>query len=106
MACHICGGCCEFLAAAYTKKEFKDLLSFTDWKFVEKHWHEIKWRRPANRLMPPSVWVKLIQYRCDCFDPVTKLCTDYENRPEMCRRYPPPDECSLTLLCDRCGYMK
>lgn len=27
-------------------------------------------------------------FRCSNFDPETKRCTDYDNRPSMCRGYP------------------
>ena len=33
---------------------------------------------------PHFVW----HYTCKNFDPVTKNCTAYETRPEMCRDYP------------------
>lgn len=43
-------------------------------------------------------------YTCDIFDPVTRKCTDYDNRPGVCRDYPwygsPPDpNKSLPTMC-------
>lgn len=43
-------------------------------------------------------------YTCDIFDPVTRRCTDYDNRPGVCRDYPwygsPPDpHKSLPSMC-------
>ncbi len=37
-------------------------------------------------------------YTCKHFDTVTRLCTDYDNRPEMCRSYPentPGGKCKI-----------
>jgi Fe-S-cluster containining protein len=43
-------------------------------------------------------------YQCDIFDPVTRRCTDYSNRPEVCRGYPwygsaPDANKALPLMC-------
>ena len=29
--------------------------------------------------------VKLLTYKCNLYDTLTKLCNDYENRPEICK---------------------
>ncbi len=32
-------------------------------------------------------------YKCKLQDPLTGLCTDYDNRPDMCKRFPNGDPC-------------
>lgn len=39
-------------------------------------------------------------YTCKHFDTKTRLCTDYENRPNMCRSYPNGIACTFK----GCGY--
>lgn len=43
-------------------------------------------------------------YRCDRYDPVAKRCTDYDNRPPVCRGYPwygrgPDDRANIPPTC-------
>jgi Fe-S-cluster containining protein len=42
------------------------------------------WWRPAGILQPVLSWF----YTCDRYDPDTRQCTDFDNRPKMCREYP------------------
>jgi hypothetical protein len=37
--------------------------------------------------LAPQPWPSSF-YRCTWFDPETRLCTHYEERPDLCREYP------------------
>jgi Fe-S-cluster containining protein len=45
------------------------------------------------------------RFNCRMFDPVTRLCKDYENRPDTCRSYPKGtlQNGVLTNTCQHCG---
>lgn len=42
-------------------------------------------------------------YTCRHFDKVSRLCTNYENRPDMCRRYPDYGKCHHCIGCSHQG---
>jgi Fe-S-cluster containining protein len=49
--------------------------------FAQQHWHEI----PDY---PDLVGDQVCAVRCDAFDPDTRECTAYEDRPPICSGYP------------------
>jgi len=104
--CIKCGDCCEFLAAGFTPDEIKDDPDFHDRDFILKHW--IPAGRPEkkpNPLMSDRAFEGFIWYRCDLFDPETRLCKDYENRPNMCRDCPGSGFMPKDIISARCGFM-
>ena len=42
---------------------------------------------------------KSLYFTCKKYDPETKSCTDYENRPNMCRNYPSGNRCEYKNCC-------
>lgn len=44
-------------------------------------------------------WAEKSAYTCRHWDTETKLCTAYEDRPQMCRDYPYVGSCSLDCAC-------
>lgn len=102
--CTLCGGCCEYLASVHDLEYIIDTQG-RDGKFIKKHWRYSTYRLRHNRFMPKQVWDKLHHFVCDCFDPKTKLCKDYEHRPDICRRYPVQADNMLTAMSDKCGIL-
>lgn len=49
--------------------------------FAQQHWHEIP---DYSDLAPEQVCA----VRCDVFDPDTRTCTAYEDRPPICSGFP------------------
>lgn len=45
------------------------------------------------------------RFECSMFDPVTRLCRDYENRPAACRAFPSNSlqNGTVTNRCKNCG---
>ena len=52
---------------------------------------------PGKLDVSPGNW-----YTCRLFDDLTNLCTDYENRPDMCRNFPWFGRC----IYPGCGHLK
>lgn len=50
--------------------------------FALAPWLRGRMQREGDRLVPS------FYFRCRHFDPDTRRCTDYDNRPAMCRDYP------------------
>lgn len=87
----------EFLADMLIPLSLIEAAERMDRLGVEPHWSDssaFDWdgrslSQPERRLMTCRHW-----------DETTRLCTAYENRPEMCRDYPYDD-----AACDyQCGY--
>lgn len=75
--CNGCGGCCDTIYARSTEElRAREAPPLADIEFMEEHWH------------PIGTMLTTIVYRCDVYDPETRRCTDYENRPPVCRGYP------------------
>lgn len=65
-----------------------------DADFITAHWH------PLGDS----------EYRCDAFDPVTRLCTARDGRPPVCRNYPwygrePSAEQAAKNMGPQCSYL-
>lgn len=65
--------------------------------FMLVHWHELE-HKPTGTT-----------YRCDRFDPDTRMCTAHEDRPPVCSNFPwygdPPDPSVFGGSLGRCSYM-
>lgn len=108
--CNGCGACCDPFMTVYSPN---DLLLHArhfdpdELRFMVEHLSPIR-RADGRRMVAhwSSGWSEMIlegtptllpawYYRCDRFDVETRRCTDYENRPDVCRDYPwygdPPD---------------
>lgn len=91
-----CGLCCEQIGLndVAVEKIFRPALEdlppadHADHRYLREHLHFLRradWA-DLNPQWRDSKHTTL--FLCDVFDPVAKRCTDYENRPEMCKRYP------------------
>lgn len=108
--CNGCGVCCDPFQMVYGPADiitFGPRLDAEERAFYEQHLTPIK-RGDGRRMVAhwTGGWSELYVggvgtvvpsffYQCDRYDAVAKRCTDYENRPDVCRGYPwygePPD---------------
>jgi Fe-S-cluster containining protein len=97
--CSACGCCCDPVWYSYGPGDLRQLAERTnsaDARFAVAHWHPTGETGDAGHA-----------YRCDRFDPVTRLCTAHDERPPICRGYPWYDEPPgrrLVLLPEPCSY--
>lgn len=103
--CIKCGDCCEFIATGFMLDEVINNPDFSERDFILEHWTPVEPpKENRNPLMSNKCFDGFMWYGCDLFDSETRLCKDYENRPQICRGYPnyhkPKD-----LISARCGYM-
>jgi Fe-S-cluster containining protein len=100
--CNGCGACCDPFVMVYAPFDLLRLAHSIDpdeLAFYKEHLSPI--RRSDGRRMAwwNSGWSEFIidgqvqliathYYRCDNYDVETKRCTDYENRPGVCRGFP------------------
>ncbi len=93
-----CGACCDPVTLPYTLLEAmshpqipvdqrtwaaRSLIPMSPREaFAIAPWLRGKLQRDGDRL------VSAFYFRCRHFDRETRRCTDYENRPAMCRDYP------------------
>lgn len=125
--CNGCGQCCEVIALSY-RPDQADLLHIrgeipkdeAEWAkncLVPMSRRTVKELQPdLLHLMVPPPWLvneKLKRgevipyyYSCNNWDPETKQCMDYENRPALCRGFPwfdkPPSR--LKYLPTQCSF--
>lgn len=110
--CNGCGACCEVVPLSYTQSEAQGLALRGEVSWEEARWvvedlvpisrRVVKESQPfylqQNVIPPPDllfageVGILPYFYTCTKWDPETRLCTDYENRPPPCRKYPWYDE--------------
>ena len=101
--CNGCGACCEPYAMMYSPADIDRLAARIDpdeLAFMREHLTPMK-RRDGRRMAPwNSGFTEFVDadghpqliashyYKCDRYDPVAKVCTDYDNRPDVCRGFP------------------
>jgi Fe-S-cluster containining protein len=118
--CNGCGACCRPVSLGYSQA---DVASRPE-RFTEDNWLHILdhltpiTRREAIEIQP---WLKeaglivkdidgqlsptAYYYLCDFHDPVAMRCTNWENRPTLCREYPWIGEPNpQVLLPPQCSY--
>ena len=83
--CNRCGGCCEVV---HPSTDIPDLHALAANPYIVG-----SLRRQAELVLGMLDEVVAFDhgrkgYTCKHFDPVTRLCTDHANRPDMCRGYP------------------
>jgi Fe-S-cluster containining protein len=108
--CNNCGACCDPFMMVFSPSDITILgpqLDPDERAFYDAHLTPIR-RADGRRMVAhwSSGWSEFIidgeakmvpafYYQCDRYDAVAKRCTDYENRPDVCRDYPwygePPD---------------
>jgi Fe-S-cluster containining protein len=100
--CNGCGACCEPFVTVYGPFDLVRLAHTMEPEELAFHReHLTPMRRKDGRRM--AAWnsgfsefviegkaqlVATHYYKCDRYDPVAKLCTDYDNRPDVCRGFP------------------
>lgn len=89
--CQDCGFCCTVL---WLYPSAKELLEGEN-NPRERHWLESDLvELSLDEAMETGLLVDGLEnenphfYRCGLWDPVTSRCTDYDNRPDPCRRFP------------------
>jgi Fe-S-cluster containining protein len=102
--CNGCGVCCDPFMMVYSPHDVITMgprLDAEERAFYDQHLTPIR-RADGRRMVahwssgwseihiPGDGWQMLAAwyYRCDRYDPVARRCTDYENRPDVCRGYP------------------
>jgi Fe-S-cluster containining protein len=107
--CNGCGACCEPFQTVFAPNHFAlhpDAFDPDELVFYREHLTPMK-RRDGRRMTWWSTgWSEMIidghaqllaahYYKCDRYDTETRQCTDYANRPDVCRKFPwydePPD---------------
>jgi Fe-S-cluster containining protein len=108
--CNGCGACCDPVITVISPQHLADGTAEqvvgeeeADWmrahltpilprreglKMVASWSKGVTYFTPGNEFLPVLSWF----YRCDLYDSETRRCTDFENRPPMCRGYPWYDE--------------
>ena len=93
-ACEGCGHCCSAftlntsistIRQTASKRNDKRLLQ---WVTVDIEPHPDQATAGVGIITSEVLDYGETIYRCTLLDPETKLCTDYENRPDICRSFP------------------
>lgn len=94
-----CGSCCNPVTLPYTRIE---AMMLPDIPLDQRQWAErsltamspreayelAPWLRGKKLRTAEGEMVQPFFFRCAHFDPETRRCTDYDNRPYMCRSFP------------------
>jgi Fe-S-cluster containining protein len=101
--CNGCGACCDPVMLPFAPSDFELFPSSFDpaeLAFFREHLTPIRRREGRQKVMHwSSGWSEMIHdgepvmlaahyYECDRYDPVAKVCTAYDDRPDFCRDYP------------------
>ncbi len=95
-SCRMCGGCCRRICLSVDGKWIKS-------KRQTKRAYETK---PELRIFKPTGTKVdgMLEFCCEKLNE-NGTCSDYENRPEICRNFPTPDIfIEYGVLPDSCGY--
>jgi Fe-S-cluster containining protein len=130
-SCNGCGACCDPVVTVHSPQAIRlgyeiradgsigDRIDADELAFMRKHTRPLARREGIalagrwgvgvySEFMVGNQMVLLpaFYYTCDRYDPEARQCTDYENRPDMCRDFPwygaPPDP--LKALPVTCSY--
>lgn len=105
--CIKCGDCCEFIGLGVALDEIKAEMSYPDRDFILRHWAATGApQRKPNPLMSDKCFNGYHWYKCDLLDSQTRLCKDYENRPQICKDCPGKNPKPESLISARCGFMQ
>ena len=96
------GKCCAVFYFPYEEEDFKTrALHVKDGAYIVDMLIPLSAKESAERLERFGITGNFDpvkneghHFTCRHWDEDTRLCTDYENRPEMCRDYPYNHECS------------
>ena len=82
-----CGECCKVVTMT---NQSKAKWRKKDWFWAIKNLKQIR-KKDAIKLSPilkDNGWKDIKYYKCRFLDYKKKVCTDYTNRPDMCRNFP------------------
>ncbi len=89
--CSGCGACCEVIPLPVRLADIQPGTVYdspADTAFLLAHWHEMD-RATAERMNPGMTGgLSPFFYRCDAYDPLSRVCTAHATRPEVCRGFP------------------
>jgi len=90
--CNKCGDCCSVVALRYTKRMLlarvkSGELDPKETKWIMKNLRRIS-RTSAARILGRQPNKSYFFYVCTIFDPEENVCSDYEDRPRMCKGFP------------------
>jgi Fe-S-cluster containining protein len=81
--CKDCGACCRYLFSnvdhVIPDDQLDDILDYNKRVGVTVYRYYFNGKK---------VYALKVPALCRCLDEETGLCTDYENRPDVCRRFP------------------
>jgi Fe-S-cluster containining protein len=97
--CNGCGGCCDPVILPYTQIEVLSattneedrawvLLDLTPISEDEARERQPEYVRRLRHLLAHGLAKKVHFYRCRHYDDTTRRCSNYENRPPVCRGFP------------------
>ena len=93
-ACQHSGNCCTGIRLYSDNKPFKTVSDFEKKCVSDKGY---------KRFIPFSKGSGSLLFHCSCLD-TTNRCSDYENRPMICRQYPYSLFVGSDFIHDACGY--
>ena len=108
LGCARCGDCCDPVglnpdveAAIWGRKAKADETADPSVLFAREHWS------PYEGPLRDGWWVR--DHQCDRFNPVTRLCEAYDDRPPVCDGFPwygleEGNERSVEALPARCSF--
>ena len=119
--CNSCAACCSPVSLGFSQSEVAthpERFAEDNWNWILDHLTPITRREALARqpwLKDARIWqldidgvltISSYYYDCDNFDPRTRMCLDWENRPGICRDFPWPEGRVDTrvVLPPRCGY--
>lgn len=108
MPCHRCGLCCEclFLPTIIVEKLSKN--NHPDAVFVLQHWKRVLYKEGIEKVkwLTSFLLDEMVFFECDLYDKKRYLCKVYEERPDVCKRYPWYGDLPslLIVLPPGCGY--
>lgn len=91
--CARCGDCCDPVTLSADTVELIFTAKFgTPARGSQREWmrRHLRFRRfrGAYQLSRDVTLVPAVEFDCDYFDRASRACTAYDDRPDMCRRYP------------------
>lgn len=96
------------MALGQSIEQIKANEKYPDRDFILAHFTPISPpSEKMNPLMSDECFAGFYWFKCDLLDPDKKTCTDYQNRPRICRDYPGKREnINTSLITDKCGFFE
>lgn len=93
--CNKCGNCCEAIFLSLSKKDIikqSPIENGGDAAFIINNWTRIS-QATALKINPYlKLWTRKKEksyfYKCNKFNPETRLCSIHKERPRVCAKFP------------------